>query len=171
MGVDILSYGIKFVVYVLLQGMVLNHVNFLGDINPYLYVLFILHLPTGCNRTMVQVLAFLLGLCVDFFSGTIGVNAGATLLLGFLKPHMDKIFSPREDNKMIVPGFRSFGTNTFIQYASILVLVHHIALFALSAFTFSMAHLVLFKGVCSTLFTLLIIFIIEYYRSNRRIDD
>lgn len=171
MGVDILSYIFSFVVYVLLQGMVLNHINFLGDVNPYLYVLFILHLPTGCNRTMVQILAFLLGLSIDFFSGTIGVNAGATLLMGFLKPHMDKIFSPREDNKMIVPGFRSYGTNTFIQYASLLVLAHHIALFALSAFTFDKLHLVLFKGVCSTLFTLLLIFIIEYYRSKRRIDD
>lgn len=171
MGVDILSYGFAFVVYVLLQGLVLNHINFLGEFNPYLYVLFILHLPTGCNRTLVQVLAFLLGLSIDFFSGTIGVNAGATLLLGFLKPHMDNTFSPREDNKMIVPGFRSYGMNTFIQYASILVLVHHLALFALSAFTFDKLPYVLLKGVCSTLFTLLLIFIIEYYRSNRRIDD
>lgn len=171
MGVDIISYVFSFVVYVLLQGLVLNHVNFLGEFNPYLYVLFILHLPTGCNRTMVQIVAFLLGLSIDFFSGTIGVNAGATLLIGFLKPHMDKIFSPREDNKMIVPGFRSFGMNTFIQYASILVLVHHIALFALSAFTFEELPYVLLKSVISALFTLLLIFIIEYYRSNRRIDD
>lgn len=171
MTIDILSYIFKFVVYVLLQGLVLNHINFLGEFNPYLYVLFILHLPTGCNRTVVQIVAFLLGLSIDFFSGTIGVNAGATLLIGFLKPHLDKIFSPREDNKMIVPGFRSFGSNTFIQYASILVLVHHLALFALSAFAFNKLHLVFFKGVCSTLFTLLIIFIIEYYRSKRRIDD
>lgn len=171
MGVDILSYGLKFVVYVLLQGLVLNHINFLGEVNPYLYVLFILHLPTGCNRTMVQIIAFLLGLSIDFFSGTIGVNAGATLLLGFLKPHLDNTFSPREDNKMIVPGFRSYGMNTFIQYASTLVLVHHLALFALSAFTFDKLPYVLLKGVFSTLFTLLLIFIIEYYRSNRRIDD
>lgn len=171
MGVDIISYVFSFVVYVLLQGLVLNHVNFLGEFNPYLYVLFILHLPTGCNRTMVQIVAFLLGLSIDFFSGTIGVNAGATLLIGFLKPHMDKIFSPREDNKMIVPGFRSFGMNTFIQYASILVLVHHIALFALSAFTFEELPYVLLKSLISALFTLLLILIIEYYRSNRRIDD
>lgn len=171
MGVDIISYVFSFVVYVLLQGLVLNHVNFLGEFNPYLYVLFILHLPTGCNRTMVQIVAFLLGLSIDFFSGTIGVNAGATLLIGFLKPHMDKIFSPREDNKMIVPGFRSFGMNTFIQYASILVLVHHIALFALSAFSFEELPYVLLKSLISALFTLLLIFIIEYYRSNRRIDD
>ncbi len=171
MGVDIISYVFSFVVYVLLQGLVLNHVNFLGEVNPYLYVLFILHLPTGCNRTLSQIVAFLLGLSIDFFSGTIGVNAGATLLLGFLKPHMDNTFSPREDNKMIVPGFRSFGMNTFIQYATILVLVHHIALFSLSAFSFDALPYVLLKSVCSALFTLILIFIIEYYRSNRRIDD
>lgn len=171
MSIGILSYIFSFVAYVLLQGLILNHVNLLGYVNPYLYVLFILHLPTGCNRTLTQVLGFLLGFSIDIFCGTMGVNAGATLLLGFLKPHMDKIYSPREDNKMIVPGFRSYGTNTFIQYASILVLVHHIALFALSAFTFDKLHLVLIKSLFSALFTLVLIFIIEYYRSNKKIDD
>ena len=171
MGVGILSYVLSFVGYVLLQGLVLNHVNFLGDVNPYLYVLFILHLPTGCNKSLSQVLGFLLGLSIDFFSGTIGVNAGATLLLGFLKPHVDKIFSPREDNKMIVPGFRSFGDMVFVRYATILVIVHHLTLFLLSAFSLESLHVVLWKTVCSSAFTLLLILIIEYYHSKRRIDD
>ena len=36
---------IRFVVLVLVQVLVLNHVQFLGFVNPYVYVLFILSLP------------------------------------------------------------------------------------------------------------------------------
>ena len=43
---------IRFVVLVLVQVLVLNHVQFLGFVNPYVYVLFILSLPVRTPPTL-----------------------------------------------------------------------------------------------------------------------
>ncbi|MCB0436914.1 MAG: rod shape-determining protein MreD, partial [Mangrovimonas sp.] len=51
----------RFVLLVLLQVLILNHINFLGYINPYAYILFILLFPISNNRQLFILLSFVLG--------------------------------------------------------------------------------------------------------------
>ena len=76
---------IRFVVLVLVQVLVLNHVQFLGFVNPYVYVLFILSLPVRTPRWLTLVLSFGLGMAVDAFADTLGLHAFACVLAGFLR--------------------------------------------------------------------------------------
>jgi len=50
---------VRFVVLILLQVLLLNDINFLGYINPYLYILFIILLPAGINQTRLLFFSFL----------------------------------------------------------------------------------------------------------------
>jgi len=76
---------IRFLLLVLFQVLVLNNIEFLGFINPYLYILFILSLPVQTPRWFALLLAFVLGLTIDTFSNTMGMHAFASVLICFLR--------------------------------------------------------------------------------------
>ena len=71
----------SFIVLIVLQVLVLNNVQFLGFLNPYIYILFILSLPVKFPRWITLILGFVLGLIIDVFSNTIGTHAFATVLI------------------------------------------------------------------------------------------
>lgn len=160
-------YVVSFILLVLLQVLILNNVCFLGFINPYLYIYFILLLPSSVNKDMTLFLGFLLGLSIDIFCGTLGCHAFATTLLAYLKPHFQKIFGPREDYEAVTPSFKSFGPQMFMQYAGILVLIHHFVFFLIEAFTLSHFFNTLLNTITCSIFTLLLIYIVERL-SNKR---
>lgn len=63
---------IRFVLLVLAQVLILNNIQFLGYINPYIYILFIFSLPYRTPQWLILSLAFILGLTIDIFSKTWG---------------------------------------------------------------------------------------------------
>lgn len=65
MSNTIVSRTLWFIFYVLLQGLVLNHINFLDSINPYLYILFLIKTPANIGRGNLLLIGFALGMCVD----------------------------------------------------------------------------------------------------------
>ena len=77
---------IRFIILVLIQVLILNNINFLGYINPYIYVLFILLYPIHNNRLLFIFLSFLLGLSVDLFLDSGGVHAAASVLVAYIRP-------------------------------------------------------------------------------------
>ena len=81
----------RFILLVLFQVLVLNNIQFLGYINPYLYILFILSLPVQMPRWFLLVLAFILGLSIDIFSNTLGMHAFATVFVAFFREGIIKL--------------------------------------------------------------------------------
>ena len=76
----------RFVGLVLLQVIVCNNINFLGYINPNIYVLFILLYPVANNRLLFIFLSFLLGLSVDMFLDSGGTHAAASVTIAYIRP-------------------------------------------------------------------------------------
>src|SRR5210317_2097644 len=77
---------LRFIVLILLQALVLDKVNFLGYINPYLYILFIILYPINNNRLFFILISFLLGLTLDMFLDSGGVHAAACVTIAFIRP-------------------------------------------------------------------------------------
>ena len=77
MANQLIKYGFIFIALVLTQVLVLNHIQFSGFVNPYIYVLFVLLLPMGSPRYVVLLLAFFIGLTIDVFSNSPGIHSFA----------------------------------------------------------------------------------------------
>jgi rod shape-determining protein MreD len=92
----ILKYGLIIVVLILLQVLVLNNIQFSGYVNPYVYIMIILLLPSLTPSWMVLTIAFFTGLVIDLFSGSPGMHASATLLAGFARPFVLRVIAPRD---------------------------------------------------------------------------
>lgn len=154
----IIKYGINLAFLVLLQILVLNRIEYLGFINPYLYILFILTLPFELPSWAVLLIAFLTGLSIDLFSFTPGVHLSATVFLGFMRNIVLSILEPRDGYETgTSPSVASYGWGWFLRYSILLVACHHIFLFTVEAFSFSHFNNTLLKFVSSSAFTLVLI--------------
>ncbi|MBN2829899.1 MAG: rod shape-determining protein MreD [Candidatus Cloacimonetes bacterium] len=158
----------SFIVLVLVQVLILNNIKFLGIINPYLYILFILTLPLSINRGLLLFLAFVLGLSIDIFSNTPGMHAFATVFVAFFRNPIIKLLIPRDDNyELIIPSMKSFGMGQFVRYAVLMVLVHHLILFSVESFSLNALGLLFLRLFFSSIFTLLLVLGIERLRLKK----
>lgn len=150
-----LSYSVQFIVLVLAQVLIFSHINFLGYINPYLYVVFILLFPVNTNRLVFLVLSFALGLTVDVFSDSGGVHAAAAVSIAYIRPLVLKFcFGSVYEHHII--KFKNVDFGAKLIYFVILVLIHHFILFALEIFNFRDIILILRKTLFSSIFTIIL---------------
>ncbi len=158
---------LRFVILVLVQGLVLNHINFLGYINPYPYILFIALFPINNNRPLFIFLSFLLGLCVDFFTDSGGIHAAACVTIAYIRPPILKFsFGTIYDNQTI--KFNQIEMGSRIVYFSILVTIHHLILFLLEVFNLFDIILILKKTLFSSIFTIILCILLSILFSPKR---
>ena len=148
---------LRFLILVLLQVLVLNNIQFLGFINPYIYILFILSLPVRLPRWVALLLAFALGLTIDIFSNTPGIHASATVLVAFLRNGIINLFITIDEGNNPTPSYYTFSVGAYVKYVVFMVFIHHTALFIMEAFSFAHFWLMLAKIILSSAVTILLI--------------
>jgi rod shape-determining protein MreD len=156
---------IRFIALVLIQVGILNHINFLGDINPYLYVLFIVLFPLRNNRLIFLIIAFFLGLSIDIFSDTGGIHAGASVFLAYIRPLITK-FSFGTMNEFYSVKFNNIDFIKRLTYIIIIVFIHHLILFSLEYFSFTHVMTILRHTLLSGVFTIVLILLTTTLFSN-----
>lgn len=149
----------RFIILVLVQALILNHVNFLGYINPYIYVLFILFLPMRLSQWQIIFLSFLLGLSIDFFEDSGGIHAAACLFAGYFRPAILRISYGLSYENQNVKFYKS-PLSERLTYVSLLVFLHHFVLFVFTYFNFSHFSLMLKNTLFSGIFTILLLMLI-----------
>ena len=165
---SVLRFVLLFILLVLFQVLVFNNIQFSGYINPYVYIYFILLLPFEIPAWMVLLLSFSMGITIDFFSGTPGIHTSSTVLAGFVRPYVLRVVSPRDGYESGPdPSMSSYGFRWFFSYTLLIVFIHHIALFYLEVFRFADFFRTMLRIILSTLFSLIFILIIEFYRRGK----
>lgn len=166
---EILKFALLFIVLVLCQVVVFNHICLFGVALPLVFVYFIIKLPVtlGVNRLMT--LAFLLGLAIDIFSNTQGVNALACTLLSVCRKPVLRLYVPRQDDlPNPEPSVRTLGAAVFMKYALTMAALYCTLFFAIEAFAFFNPLQMLLRIVCSTLLTFIIIMAFDGFTATRR---
>jgi hypothetical protein len=117
---------LRFFFLILLQVLILNHINLNGYINPYFYIYFILLLPFDTPKWMLLIVSFILGWSIDIFTNSIGLNASACVLMAFARPFVISAISSGPESLLgDTPSLRNQGVKWFLYYAIILILIHH----------------------------------------------
>ena len=161
---------IRFVILVLFQVLVINHIRLGGYVHPYVYLVFIMLLPFNTPKWQLLVLGFVLGLTVDFFTGTLGLHAGATTLMAFCRPSIISLISGNQKFENIPePKLGPLDGMWFFRYVLCLVLIHHFALFFLESFSFRLIGQVLLRIVLSVPVSIFLIMMIFYiFKSEKK---
>lgn len=166
---DIIVNIARFIFLVILQILILNNIQLSGYINPFLYILFVLMLPFQTPKWLVLILSFITGLVIDIFSDTGGMHSAASVFMGFLRSPVLRLISPRDGYDAILqPTVHQLGFNWVLSYAGILTLAHHFFLFYLETFYFSEFFRTFLKVILSSGFTLMLIFVSQFFFTKPR---
>lgn len=168
---EIIKNLFRFVILVLVQVLVLKNIELGMYLNPFLYVLFILMLPFETPKALVLVLSFVTGITIDMFYDTPGMHAAASVFMGFCRPSVLKLFSPRDGYEFgTKPTIQYLGVPWFISYAGILVVLHHLVLFYIEAFRFSDFLFTLLRALTSSASTLVLVIVSQFlfYRNREQ---
>lgn len=145
----------RFILLVGLQAIILNHINFLGYINPYAYILFIALYPIKNSRTLFVFLSFLIGLTIDLFSDSGGIHAAACVSIAYARPVILKFcFGTVYEYQNV--KFDTVEFSSKLVYITILTVIHHLILFSLEIFNISKVILTLQKTLFSSIFTIIL---------------
>ncbi len=142
-----------FIVLVLLQVLVFNNISLFGYINPMPYVLWLLFFPLMKNKIPYLIGAFLLGLSVDFFSNSGGIQAMASVFIAYIRLSTLKILFRKRDVDFTSFTIRSMSTVKLVYYTAILVFIHHFIVFSLEFFDFSRIIMIIYYTFTTSLFT------------------
>lgn len=166
MSIEFLKRFGLFVLLVLFQGLVLNHVHLMGVALPLLYLYFPLTIRRNTPKWTVLLWSFFLGLGIDMFSNTPGLAAGVTTLIGLMQPYLLELFVPRDSVEDLEPSASTLGFSKYATFAGILVVVYCLLFFALDAFSFFNWLFWIECVVGSAVLTVLMILAIESVRSK-----
>ena len=161
---------IRFVVLVLFQVLVINHIRLGGYVHPYIYLIFIMLLPFNTPKWQLLVLGFFLGIIIDVFTGTPGLHAGATTLMAFCRPSIISLISGNQKfDNIQEPNLGQLDGMWFFRYVLCLVFIHHSALFFLESFSFRLIGQVLLRILLSVpVSVFLIMMILFIFKTERK---
>ena len=155
----LLEYGILFFVMVILQVFLFSRIGISIYVNPLVYIAFLILLPMEIAGALLLVLGMVLGMTVDFFMGTAGINTIATLLAAFFRPAVLTLLVGKDEVKEGgVPNVNRIGLKRFLRYAGVIVLLHGTVFFVLESLTWSFFYLTLLRIICSSVITLLLVY-------------
>lgn len=155
---DWLRYLFLFVIVVLLQVTIGNDIHLFGVAIPFFYIYFILRLPLSLSINWTMTLAFVLGLTIDIFSNTPGMNSLSSVVLAALRKPVLNLYTPRgEDYAESVPSIRSFGMSLYVRYALTLSLCFCAVLFLVESLSLLNIGRLIARVAASTTLTFLVV--------------
>ena len=159
-----------FIVYLVLQVVLMPRVVLFDTGFCFLYVGYLLILPFESSTIRLMLLGLAMGLCVDIFYDSLGIHAAASVFIMYPRPNVVRSFAPRGGyESWMTPTLKVMGFEWYGVYSLILIFLHHLVLFFIEAGGFSNFFLTLIKVLASTVFTFLVIVIIQYlFYSARR---
>ena len=147
---------------VLLQVLILNRICLFGYVTPLFYIWMIIRFDSSMKRYSVLLWAFFLGLFIDLFCGTPGLNAASATLLAMLQPALVKLFVPLDRHDVVVPCSAVMGGRPFAGYLLLLTTIHHTVYFILRSIPLGDWTVLVLKVVFSTLLTFVLMLVTEH---------
>lgn len=168
MAKSVLQFAMLFLVLVLAQVLVFNRLYLFDTALPLAFIYFIMRLPVTMGSIGVMTLSFLLGLTIDIFSDTAGMNALACTILATLRLPVLRLYFPREEDLTNPePSMRSLGAAVYMKYAISISLVYCFLFFSIEAFSFFNPLRLIMRIAGSTILTFIVIMCIDSLMNQR----
>lgn len=165
----IISNSVRFIFLILLQVLLLNQIDLSGYINPMLYILFVFLYPLESEKINFLIVCFFLGLIIDVFSNSGGINASATVLIAYLRLPLLHIIQNKTEFDYLLFSIKKLTLPQALVYIFSLTLIHHIVIFGLEFYKTQSIFSILSKILITTLISgILISFIIQLFLKDKR---
>ncbi|MCH5227488.1 MAG: rod shape-determining protein MreD [Muribaculaceae bacterium] len=162
MGNKSLKYLFLFILCVLLQVLIFNRIVLFHIAVPIIFIYFIIRLPINLKLSYVFTLAFLLGLIVDIFSDTPGVNALACTLIAALRLPIYYAYMNKDDTtNRLTPGVTTMGIMAYSKYLLTFIVIYSVFAFTIEYFSFADVKGIVIMSAASSVFTFIILLAVD----------
>lgn len=158
---------IRFVVLgislILAQVVIFKNVAIYGTGFCFPYILFLLLLPVATNRIALMIGGFFIGIFIDMFYDTAGINAAACVAIMFLRPFwLSTLLSGSNIDTKSRINISVMGLSWFLIYVTPIVLIHTAIIFFIEASDLSYFWLTISKVIFSTLLTVISMTLLQF---------
>jgi hypothetical protein len=160
---------IAFFIYWLIQVLFVKNLEVWNIAFCFVYISFILFLPITINHLLLMGLSFLMGFLVDIFYDTLGIQSAACVAIAYLRPYLLTLLTDK--NELFEISIRQNGLGWFVRYTFTLTFIHHLLIFFIQQFNFKLLGDTILKVLASTLFTGIVIVILQYLFYSSAISD
>src|SRR5882762_1551896 len=169
MSRSVIFHFFSFFIYLLVQVLLFKSFVLFNTAFCFLYVAFILFLPIEINALPLMFIGFSLGFMVDIFYDSLGLHAFTMVLIAYLRNYWLSVISPQGGYDTGTGQTLTVnGAQWFLVYTVPLIFLHHFVLFFLEAGGFVVFWYTMLKVICSLLFTMTVILLIQYISTERR---
>ena len=148
---------VQAIILILLQVFLFNHLQIAGWGFPMVYVLILMNLPAHTPRFVEMLLGAIIGLLLDIFNTSLGVNMAACIAFSFFRPIiLDRIVQDieRVNGEVCI---RSIGAIEYIKSLVLLTVFHHLMVFMLEAWSLHNWWMIIIQTLLSSIMTISII--------------
>jgi len=148
---------IRYIAVMMLQVLLFDQLQLFGVCHPYIYILCLLMMPITLSHSADMLIGAAVGLVMDVFCNSLGVHMASCILVMFIRPYLlGAVVNDRDRlNEQIC--LRTLGWEAFIKYMVILVVIHHLTVFMLAAWSISHIIFVLVETLVSGFITCILI--------------
>ena len=154
---------ISFILYLAFQLVFLKNAVLFHSAFCFLYIVVLLLLPVETTTFFLMLVGFMTGIFVDMFYDSLGLHALACVFIMYVRNFWLSRLTPQGGyDSSVIPNLSMNGLQWFLTYSIPLVFVHHAILFFTEVGGFQYFGFTLLKVVLSTLYTVVVILIIQY---------
>lgn len=150
------------------QVLILDQIHPWGYGAPLLCPLIVITLPLGTSRSAAMLWGFCLGVVADIFAGTAGISSAALTFIAFIQPPLLEVMVPRDSEEELKPSFSTMGRWNYLQFISLLLLLHHLVYFALEGFSYFFIEDIAISMGVSFVASLFLIILVEHVRNPKK---
>lgn len=147
----------RYILVMILQVLLFDQLQLWGVCHPYIYILCLLMMPITLPHNAEMVIGAVVGLIMDVFCNSLGIHTASCILLMFIRPYLIGAVVNDKDRLNEQISLRSIGMEALIKYVAIMVVVHHLTVFMLVAWSWHHLGFVLLETVVSSAITILVI--------------
>ena len=165
---NIIHFVILFFVLVLAQA-ICSKICLFNVAVPIIFIYFIIRLPLSLGVNWLMTLSFFIGLVIDIFNNSLGMNALSCVILAISKRPVFRLYFPREDDITdTIPSIDSLGLSVYFRFMSSLTLIYCALLFGIQAFSLMNIGLTLLRIAASSLLSIILILGIDSLSASHR---
>ena len=165
---NIIQFVILFFLLVLAQA-ICSKICLFNVAVPIIFIYFIIRLPLSLGVNWLMTLSFFIGLVIDIFNTSLGMNALSCVILAISKRPVFRLYFPREDDITdTIPSIDSLGLSVYFRFMSSLTLIYCALLFGIQAFSLMNIGLTLLRIAASSLLSIILILGIDSLSASHR---
>ena len=161
-----------FLVIVILQLFILDAIN-IGKhstyFTPLIFSFFILKQRLEINVPVLLIYALLMGLTIDIFRNTLGLNTSVLLLLAYWRSRFLFFISSKDDFETgLELNIFTLGLGRYVMFFGLCIFFHHLIFFLLEQFSFNNFSILLLRSLVNTLISLIILAFFQYLLISKK---